>query len=991
MSSFDILSQDTLIPSRLFLEASAGTGKTFTIEHLFIRLLLEKKLTISQIVIVTFTQAATRELKERIRRNLEEIVSGKKTYPYLEGLTLSQKKILQEAAQQFSAAQIFTIHGFCAQLLRQFAFETNVPFTLTEWSEEEEVWDIKEFLRHQRVVSSGQLRKLLRSLAHDFDTLVHHIKKGGKELDHLPSSQQMLDQINAQLHTVPPFLVKEEFEKIQVHYKKMQGKHLLLQADQLEAALFEKTISLEVWEEWITLPGFFLENVHPSQVKVKGTPPSSHPLFELRDMIVPQLQKAQDKTTLLKQLQTGWKRYQQHRSEEKGKITPDDLLKKIHGALDNPQLLHAIRACYEAVVVDEFQDTDPLQWDIFKTIFLQDPSKHLYLIGDPKQSIYGFREADIYTFLKASKEFDTSEQAYLHKNFRTYSALIDQLNHLFCTNDWMDLPQLNTTLSIPASTAAQEGEGCLHFMIAEDTKTRSSKWPSLKLEETVLFPFIVQEIQQKYPHLEQVAILVKDRYQASRIRHFLNQWNIPAALGRKTPLQESKMFEVLDTLASCFLDPHQTASIKKMLLGPFAQLSSHELCDETLFKAKQILSKLEKVWVEHHFAAFFALFLNTSFGKHSARISCYQCEDHTLYEDLLEIVPHLVFSPSPSHFKTYLQQLKLTTTQDRMQAASQGVQIMTVHASKGLEFETVFALGLASRTPHQDLSEEGLQELDAEKMRQVYVALTRAKKQLYVPVIHEIPHTSSSPGEGSAMEIFLSKAKPSLTTFSHTLLKEASFHLTPSSEQMKIFAPHAPAARLPHQPLLSFSSLAHYERLFLEVASDGMESGIETGTVIHKILERYFNQEQQLEVIIRQEIQGSCLASHETKIVTILHQMMKLPLDDFTLEEICLDTVQTEMEFLYKTPNGCMKGFIDLCFIHNQKMYVIDWKSQLLPDNHLESVEAVMQAHDYHLQGQIYEEAIIRYLKQFPSLSFGGIYFIFVRTPLAYLHKSRSL
>ena len=129
---------------------------------------------------------------------------------------------------------------------------------------------------------------------------------------------------------------------------------------------------------------------------------------------------------------------------------------------------------------------------------------------------------------------------------------------------------------------------------------------------------------------------------------------------------------------------------------------------------------------------FLAQFLQTKFWKRSVFQTL--CSTEALYDDLMQIVEKIVYIRDPHQMIKSLQLLKIEEVDERISAHPHGVQIMTIHASKGLEFETVFAIGLASRTPAEDKPEEELKELDAEKMRQFYVALTRAKRRLYIPV-----------------------------------------------------------------------------------------------------------------------------------------------------------------------------------------------------------------------------------------------------------------
>lgn len=950
MSSFDILSKNTPLPSRLFLEASAGTGKTFTIEHLVVRLLCETAMTLSEIVIVTFTRAATRELKDRIRSNLEQ----------------SQ---MDEALKDFDSAQIFTIHGFCSHLLKHFAFEAGATLNLSEWTREEELWEVKQFLREQNVLSPGQIQRLLSSYRFDMsrleEALIRSSEKAAPLEEPIPS-----------LKGIAPFSLASEFEEVRSSYKKMTSEEFSPQAKELEEALYQGEISQKLWDRWITTSSFFLKNLEPSQLKVRAKSSISEQLAHLRELIIPTLEAAQNPHQIFSKLSFAWHAHRKIISEKLGKITPDDLLKITASKLSEPSFVQAVRKKYKAAIVDEFQDTDPLQWEIFKTLFIEDPSKFVYLVGDPKQSIYAFRLADIYTFLDAAKSFGVQQKAALLKNFRSTSGLVTEMNKLFCRAPWMDLPKHDRFLDVPEAIAAHDGaeeeEGYLTFMVAEGEKGRSSRFPTTEIEETQLFPFIVEEIQKKNLDPASIAILVKDRYQAERVRLFLERWKIPATLARSTPLSASPVIEFLEEMADATLEL-TPAAIKKLLLGPFASIPCHELTPDLVFKTKEKLAQLRDLWISDGFATFFAAFLNT-----------YKTFYH---DDLPELTQKILGSHQPHELKQLLAEIKIFETKDRLSSHSHGVQIMTTHASKGLEFETVFALGLASRSPEQELPEDQLKELDAEKMRQFYVALTRAEKRLYISYVKELPIPSYALGEGSPVELFLSKANPDLTTFTQEFLHGRIFHLhlPPEPEKMAPPLPIPFQDPFPARYMQSFSSLAQETFSPAKGETQGIESGAETGLIVHRILERYFNQEGDLDFVVSQETKRTKLASKAETLRTLLQQTLSLSLGSFCLNDLSFNSIQTEMEFLYSTPQGWMKGYIDLCFEHEGKLYVVDWKTNLLENGDPATIAEIMKSHDYYLQGKIYTEAIQKYLSQFPHLSFGGVYFIFIRGPV-YVH-----
>ncbi len=976
MNSFDILSKSTRLEPRLFLEASAGTGKTFTIEHLVVRLLLETPLTLDEIVIVTFTRAATRELKDRIRSNLEQIIERKVSFPYLEAASPQVLSKIDEALKNFEAAQIFTIHGFCSQLLKHFAFEAGTSLNLSEWTREEELWEVQQFLREQNVISPGQIQRLLSSYRFDIsrleEALIRSSEKIAPEETRIPS-----------LQGIKPFPLVLEFEKVRSSYKGMTSDEFSSQARQLEEALGKGEISSTLWDKWISTPPFFLKNLEASQLKVRAKSSASEQLAQLRNLIFPALEAAQSPHQIFLKLSAAWHRYLTAVSEKQGKITPDDLLKITASKLSEPGFIQAVRNKYKAAIVDEFQDTDPPQWEIFKILFIEDPSKYVYLVGDPKQSIYAFRLADIYTFLEAAKSFGVGQKAALLKNFRSTSGLLQEVNKLLCQTPWMDLPKQSRFLEIPEAHAAHAGDGYLTFMVAAGEKGRSSRFPTAEIEESQLFPFIAEEIQKKNLDPASTAILVKDRYQAERVRCFLERWEIPATLYRSTPLGASPVIEFLEEIADAALELTPPA-IKKFLLGPFAALPPHELTPACTYKAKESLAELRDLWMSEGFAAFFAAFLNTCFGKQSAFATFY---DHESFDDLLELTQKILFIHNPYELKQLLEEIKIFETKDRLSSHSHGVQIMTVHASKGLEFETVFALGLASRSPTQELAEEHLKELDAEKMRQFYVAATRAEKRLYIPIVQELPTPTYALGEGSPVELFLSKAKPDLTTFIQEFLQGRTFDLKHpvKPEKITLLPPVPLQDSFPPRYMQSFSSLAQETFISAKGEDLGIESSAETGLIIHRILERYFNQEGSLELLISQETRHTKLASHTHILHTMLQNTLSLSLGNFCLNDVSLSSVQTEMEFLYSTPQGWMKGYIDLCFEHEGHLYAIDWKTNLIENTDKATIAEIMKAHDYYLQGQIYSAALQKYLTQFPHLSFGGAYFVFIRGPASYL------
>lgn len=973
MSSFDILSRTAPLQRRLFLEASAGTGKTFTIEHLVIRLLLETDCTLDQILVVTFTRAATRELKVRIRANVEKALS--------QDFSLEQKEKLKTALLTFDQSQIFTIHGFCHRILAEFAFEASTSLDLQEWEDKEEKWAALEFLRSTTALSPAQLQRLLGSVRSDIDTLIHKLLKSSENQIKGFSSFELLKQANSLLSCMTPFSVTEAFDLARPHYKGMTSSDFDKQALLLDLALQRGEILPEEWDRLIAEEEIFLEGIEPGNLKARTTFTGHAPLEHLRSALLPALESARNSRHIFRYLSQAWHEERKKLSRLYEKVSPDDLLKMVQERLTEKSFVSQIRKKYQAVIVDEFQDTDPIQWKIFETLFLADPTKAVYLVGDPKQSIYAFRSADIYTFLEAAKGFEIEEKAALTTNYRSTQRLLDGLNRLFCAKPWMDLPKLKQQLSVPFSNAAKQGEGTLCFMIAEGELGMGKRWPSEAVEHQ-FFSYIIHEIQQHQLRPQEIAILVKDRYQALRVKIVLEKYQVPCVISRGAGLGDSIMIDLLLELIDACYSTNPLSSVKKVLLGPFVRLPMEELTDEAVFQAKAVFSELSRVWLERGFSVFLAQFLQTKFWKSTVFQTV--CSTDGLYDDLMQIVEKTLYIRDPHQKYKSLELLKIEEVDERVSAHPHGVQIMTIHASKGLEFETVFAIGLASRTPAEDKPEEELKELDAEKMRQFYVALTRAKSRLYIPVAQ----AGKTPklGEASPIELFLERTSPDLETFTHVYLNQIKFDLLP-------YEAAAPVTLVPplsiHQffkPffLQSFTSLAKTSGERKSVSDLVLPSSAETGIIIHRILERFFDQKLDLKKLIDQEIKGSHLEAYGAVIQTMIDKVLDLQLDGFSLRDLDLSCVMPEMEFLFPSEGTALKGFIDLSFEHNGKFYLIDWKTNALEDYTPESLHKAMIEHDYLLQGRIYATAFTRYLKLYGSHSFGGAFFLFVRGPAAY-------
>lgn len=1092
--SFLALDRNTDLHRHYLLEASAGTGKTFAIENILVRLIMGRpndpvSPKINEILAVTFTRAAAAELKVRIRKCLETSLAVVKAIrkgtkvndapDYLLALrendevhTLNVKQRLERALACFEEAQIFTIHGFCYRMLADYGIEADqtIDALLGEKGATplQVMRIIKDFFRTElkrEKYSVSQLYKVLAEHNHDIHELtrsLYLLLKQGIPIATYPCFRESFDAFQTTMQKIlqdlspTPDSILNDFIRLAPLYQKTCDK-----AGRIHPVLLEQMRDFAqlwsrnswTWDEFDQLLEEGMAPVaalNPSSIKARCKLLSS-PFFEaVRQHLLPIIATACNpmitKIRMVKDCQELIRRI----GLEEELFISNDLLTKMREASLCSTFAEAVRKRYKGVIIDEFQDTDPIQWNIFKTLFYDDPEKRasLYLVGDPKQSIYAFRGADLYTYLSASEAIGDSHRATLDTNYRSQPALVHALNTLFSEKripSFIGLPNHESTLPYqPVKAGKNETElpaderGSIHFFIAQSKKGRSKSWPSQEVEQHYLFPFIRQEISRlrtKIPLKEQ-AILVRDRYQADRLAKFLSQSNIPATLRRSETLASSEAMQEMRFFLQALINPKNQAAIKAALGGKligwdddlmktFVDAWGHEpfYCEETIAK----FYELRKILIEDDIASCFQAFMQTSW-----HIDGLSVEERTLsrergvelHTDCYHLTELLMEYQQQTKggidtLLEFFDQVNSWVVDEEERVISRrahdrdAVQILTLHMSKGLEFEVVFALGLANRSQDKNnlfnLSKEGMierryleegdidyfracEEIDAEKMRLLYVAMTRAKKRVYVPLLLLESTASMDIGEASPMELFLGRMiHPSLAhtdlyqqpssppleqvegllkslqedasiTYSFTEATVSPGPAVRSDETTILFPPKAPIIPGEPQYLYSYSSLMRHakEKIIEPLGSLGAEgaphllqvtdknvhtlpAGNETGNILHALLEKLSFEKaalinsayEMVPFLEKAEDLPDSFSEWKKVFAEMLYNAVKTPLksgdDAFCLAEVSDRHCYREMEFLYsRDANSYLKGFIDLVFWHRDKYYILDWKSNYL-------------------------------------------------------------
>jgi exodeoxyribonuclease V beta subunit len=484
------------------IEASAGTGKTWNICALYVRLLLEKQLTVEQILVVTFTNAATAELRERIRGRLAGLVAAmapvfgeedgadavdeesEDAFPdfdpdasddplfnvmiagLIERGELTPKAIrdcLQTALRGFDQASIHTIHGFCQRALAEVPFAAGLPFAYELVPDDNgvrhdlavEFWRrVVEPLAAQDDGFAAWLVDRKRSPGTLTDQLARRLKKPMSAL-RWPAAVEADGQTSPDAAWLATYAAAAECWEAEAS----------VIADLMRAALpsYKKNIyheaslaqALSGWQRYLSArdagallspKAELLTTTRLAKDIKKGETPPDHRFFGLADTLVRARADADERYAMQ------WLRILREwlmqapdqlalRKRELRVVSFDDLLGNIARALtQHPDLADALRARYPCALIDEFQDTDPLQFAIFSAVYGQGAKSAphaspgpMFMVGDPKQAIYSFRAADLHTYLAARENADAAYT--LAVNQRSTPAIIEAGNRLFGAND----------------------------------------------------------------------------------------------------------------------------------------------------------------------------------------------------------------------------------------------------------------------------------------------------------------------------------------------------------------------------------------------------------------------------------------------------------------------------------------------------------------------------------------------------------------------------
>ena len=800
------------------IEASAGTGKTYTIEGLFLRLILEKQFLIDQILVVTFTKAATEELRDRIRVKLlqaeKAFISGTSKDDLLMNLIKRQTDhaaaidLLHDALVEFDKAPIFTIHGFCARILYEHAFETANLFDtelITEQTQlvrevAEDFWR-KNFYNAPLELISYFVRKfngpryfwqLLGKLRAADMHIVPKIRK--PRLKNIPAFRTAFQRLQAQWPSSRQAVIQA------LQDPALSGTpYGSLKPAEIGAAMTKRDIKIgsmvDDMDRYVMpmstgFPLFknfekFTTRQLNRSVRRNQSPPSHEFFFTCDEVyrIAAELQAEME--NYLVYLKANLFAYASSELRERKAAANtqfyDDLLVLVKKALaaqkENP-LAAVIRQRYKAALVDEFQDTDSVQYEIFSQLF-SDKDSLLFMIGDPKQAIYSFRGADIFSYLKAAQ--DAKDKFTLIENWRSDPLLIKAVNTIFSKAKdpflFKEIPFCQATPGHKRSIASEANRMPLTLWYLDSRAHSDQNKPISKSEaEALIADGVAEEIcrmvtmKSKHWLPGDIAVLVRTNRQAQHVKARLSAKGLPSVLYSTGNIFDSHEAMEIEKVLLSIAEPdnmgYLRAALTMDMLGAKGEDFRTWQRDIRLWENRLTrIREYSRAWRRSGFMRMFQMM--SSREKIRQRLLSFPDGERRL-TNVLQMAEILHQESSQQNLgvagllrwlaeQRDPQSPRLEQHQLRLESDKDAVKIVTIHKSKGLEYPVVFCpygwegsllrdndilfhqpdgnqrltldLGSDSRALNRIYAQN---ELLAENIRLLYVALTRAKSKCYI-------------------------------------------------------------------------------------------------------------------------------------------------------------------------------------------------------------------------------------------------------------------
>lgn len=767
----------------MFIEASAGTGKTYTITKI-IKKLSDEKVDLGKILVVTYTEKAAGELRDRIRKECPD--------------------------KDVDNAPIYTIHSFCQKTLSEFSFLANQCASLSV-IDNDLIPDFLDRIIRDSLKDNSTFQNFFET-AEKQSTYINNLKRdftkaiGNYYLD--SKNEEVEDIVSIDYKNFTVFegkgLTYDDYERI-TNPNSIEDLFLINNFEnlweQLEANL-QATKAKEFRDD-------ILYNIEANH-----TFDYNYRVFQSKKMGV-EIRETFDKFSALKkryknllneknniptinfnseQVKKLYMAWQQEK--EKNKLqTYDDMLRNVREAVcyKDSSLKKQLQKKYEFAIIDEFQDTNQLQWDIFKNIFMEDKNHAIIVVGDPKQSIYSFQGADVNVYTKAVNSIaEHNGLAYrLSTNFRSTDRMVEGCNHLF--NGFFYSRDIVFNDSKPSKTkiaATYMGQEINPIWIAGNESERTSEedfpkliaqkivdWCSWENGKTRLQVFDKEKedangncFEHRNVSFRDFAILLRSSSEFPEFEFALRKAGIPSMRYKDKNLFNGKecslWISLFNAISAKDFTGHNRAILSDVLFSDFFGLKIEEVdnekYDNPFCPERQMIIQWQKLAQNRKWAKLLEkIFADTNIEKRLSQLDKMQSLNKIRQIGNYAVDYLYKTDCSLEDACKHLQRLsnRAADAEDEGNLVEKGtdfdcVQLMTIHASKGLEFPVVFAAGGLrgkgnnnpctylyhdeDRNAKLGFSTYGqiVENLEAnyERERIYYVAYTRASSLLVLPV-----------------------------------------------------------------------------------------------------------------------------------------------------------------------------------------------------------------------------------------------------------------
>jgi exodeoxyribonuclease V beta subunit len=973
-----------LLDGSNLVEASAGTGKTYSIAILVLRLLIEKKLSVKEILMVTFTNAAVAELEHRIRsfirkaykaslgENINDDTIALLVHNSIEEKGISEvQEILKEAVLFLDETNVLTIHGFCQQTLTEFAFEADQVFGMEILQDISGVLEekVNQFWRQYVTTIPSELLSFLLEQKLSRDGITQIIKdhlSGKKYFDYKADEDYMIREED---HLVSIKELNEANEKIS-ELSECLVKHIVESKEILKEECEKNAYTKKNLLHLIDTPKEFLKFIIAKK-----------DLQNVKKVFGTIIEKCDECETIENEIEAIIQRVItdlnclalhtiipgiESMMKANNQVSFDELIINLYKALitkDNPSLVEALRKKYKAVFIDEFQDTDRLQYEIFKKAFGENTI--LFYIGDPKQSIYAFRKADIFTYFKA---YDDVHHRYeMNENYRSSKSLIDAMNYFFVPTANFDTFYFNNEQNqikyIPVESPGKNTKGdfikdkksVVPISISDHKKNDDiCEAVAAQVRDLLESDYAISKdgIERKLTPSD-MGILVKTNKQGKEIKHALSKYAIPAVIISDDKLFESEEARYVLYLLVAMGEPNQN-NINKALLSPFTGFTVADLLKIDNESALNCFNNYNIRWEQEGIYPAIMDFIN-EFNVKNILLNNHTENGQRRITNLFQLTELLHKTQSDKKFSVLelinwfsrgIQGMKLDGDEyvQRMESDEEAVKIVTIHKSKGLEYNIVLAPFLdfkIDRKKHAfinyrdpetgeyitiektKINEKQLeiadQQAEQEFRRLLYVSITRA---VYQCIIFKNTHyktstitTFTSELNSGIPDLIEIKTIPEIPEGykykqqpkSKTTLKKEPVNFNLLQKNWKKLSYTMLAKKNEHSLKdRTASSLGKYDRFIFHE----LKGGIKTGLMLHDIFERiHFTDNKKWKAVL-EEVSKKYIPKQKEEWFSFLEEMLNqvlnapITIDDekFKLNEVEFEKRIHEFEFDFPVP-----------------------------------------------------------------------------------------